>query len=153
MSTILLSFEAEPFSRLESGEKKFEYRKHFPLGDTIAYFYVSKPVKAITGIAYFGNRERLSDWAQKYSDRPSSVQNRIQDYLLECNYAVPLLRFQKTNQIPLEKLRADLRGFVVPRMYYYIDDHPLLKYLGDNISLEGNPIIHTFETIADSDIC
>lgn len=59
MSTILLSFEPEWFSLLENNIKKFEYRKHFPKGKTTVYFYVSNPVKAITGIAEFDERHLM----------------------------------------------------------------------------------------------
>ena len=61
MKTILLSFEPEWFHLLESGEKKFEYRKHFPTEQTTAFFYVSVPEKMISGIAVFGEREKLSE--------------------------------------------------------------------------------------------
>lgn len=55
MSTVLLSFENEWFECLKKGIKKFEYRKHFLVGKTTTvYFYVSKPVKAICGIAIMG---------------------------------------------------------------------------------------------------
>ena len=73
MSTILLSFEAEWFKKLESGEKKLEYRKHFSKGKTTVYFYVSQPVKAITGKAIFGEREALLDWKKRYHNRTQEV--------------------------------------------------------------------------------
>lgn len=73
MKTILLSFEPEWFHLLESGAKKFEYRKRFPEEQTTAFFYVSAPEKMISGIAVFGERERLSDWPSKFSDRTPEV--------------------------------------------------------------------------------
>ena len=153
MSTILLSFECDWFSLLESGEKKFEYRKHFPKGKTTVYFYVSKPVMAITGIAEFAEREELSDWLKKYEDRPSEVKERIADMMSDCKYAIPCVRFQKTNKIPLLKLRTDIDNFIVPRMYYYLDDLPMLKYLENTLKPIGNAIYHQFDVIADDDIC
>lgn len=153
MSTILLSFDAETFARLERGEKKFEYRKHFPLGKTTAYFYVSNPVKAITGIAYLGDREELALWETKYADRPLEVKARIQDYLTHYNYVAPIYHFQKTTRIPLNKLRTDIPNFIVPRMYYYLDNSALLKYLNRELTLEGNPITHSFNIIKNNDIC
>lgn len=130
MNTILLSFEPEWFFLLESGQKKFEYRKHFPVGEnTTVYFYVSNPIKAITGVAVFGKREKLIDWKEKYSDRPAEVMNRISEFMEDCTYAIPMLSFTKAIQIPLEKLRQDVENFIVPRMYYYLDDSDLLDYL------------------------
>lgn len=153
MSTILLSFEPDWFYKLETGEKKFEYRKHFPEGQTTVYFYVSQPVKAITGIAHFDVREKLEDWKVKYADRPQEVCDRIEDFSSDCRFAMPLLSFQPTNRIPLSQLQHDIPGFIVPRMYYYIDDSDLLLYLNRNLVPQGPALHHTFETIADNDIC
>lgn len=122
MNTILLSFSADWFRELEAGRMKFEYRKHFPEGETKVFFYVSNPIKAVTGIAYFAPRERLSDWVDKYSNRSEAVQSRIKDYLSDCRYAMPILSFQPTERITLEQLKRDLPGFIIPRMYYYPSD-------------------------------
>ena len=154
MSTILLSFEPEWFSLLESGKKKFEYRKHFPDGDeTTVYFYVSNPVKAITGVAIFGKKEKLSLWKEKYSDRPVKVAERISEFMEDCNYAIPMLSFTKTVRIPLNQLRTDIKGFIVPRMYYYIDDSDLLNYLKVNLTPLEETYQNDFSFISDDDIC
>ena len=153
MSTILLSFEPDWFFKLESGEKKFEYRKHFPKGKTTVYFYVSNPVKAISGIANFDVREKLEDWKTKYADRPQKVQERIADFSSDCRFAMPLLSFQPTNRISLHQLQQDIPGFIVPRMYYYIDDSDLLSYLNEKLIPMGPMLHHSFDTITDDDIC
>ena len=130
MSTILLSFENKWFELLKTGQKKFEYRKHFAKEEnTTVYFYVSNPIKAICGIAKFGQREKLSDWAIKYQDRLLEARRKIDEFMLDCRYAMPVLEFQMTNLIPLKKLQEDIPNFIVPRMYYYLDDFDLLKYL------------------------
>ncbi len=151
--SILISFEPEWFQLVESGQKKFEYRKHFPTGRVDAYFYVSSPVKAITGFARFGEKESLLDWQIKFSNRSPEVLARISDFLIDCNWAVPILEFQRTNLIPLNQLRKDIPGFVVPRMYYFIDDSPLQTYLHDKLIPQGQTICHSFDLILDSDIC
>lgn len=154
MSTILLSFEPEWFSLLESGKKKFEYRKHFPDGDkTTVYFYVSNPVKAITGVAVFGNKEELCLWKEKYSDRPIEVKERISEFMEECNFAIPMLSFTRTIKISLKQLRTDIEGFIVPRMYYYIDDSDLLNYLKTNLTPLEETHQNDFSFISDDDIC
>lgn len=153
MSTILLSFEPDWFFQLESGKKKFEYRKHFPTDKVTAYFYVSTPVKAITGIARFDLRQSLGEWPEKYSERSSEVLSRIRDFLSDCRYAMPVLSFQPTSRILLTTLRTDLPKFIVPRMYYYIDETPLLQYLQSNISYSAPEIRHSFNEIFDDDIC
>jgi len=141
------------FFQLESGKKKFEYRKNFPSDKVTAYFYVSTPVKAITGIANFDLRQSLSEWPEKYSDRSSEVLSRIEDFLSDCRYAMPVLSFQPTSRIPLNTLRADLPNFIVPRMYYYIDETPLLQYLQRNLMHNSSEIRNSFVEILDEDIC
>lgn len=154
MSTILLSFENEWFEYLKNGIKKFEYRKHFPVGEkTTVYFYVSNPVKAICGIAIMGEREKLSDWAIKYKDKSPAVKNRIDEFMQDCRFAMPVIEFQMTNLIPLKKLQNDIPKFVVPRMYYYLDNTELLDYINNNLHPIGEPIINDFENLIDLDIC
>lgn len=153
MSTILLSFEADWFKKLESGEKKFEYRKHFPKGKTTVYFYVSQPIKAITGKAIFGERESLLDWKERYQGRPQEVVDRIEEMLEDCRYAMPMYSFQATTKIPLDQLREDIPDFVVPRMYYYLDDLPLLDYLEKKLVPISKIATYTFDNLTDDDIC
>lgn len=154
MSTILLSFENEWFEFLKTGQKKFEYRKHFPEGEnTTVYFYVNNPIKAICGIAKLGQREKLSDWAIKYQDRSLEVRRRIDEFMSDCRYAMPVLEFQMTNLIPLKKLQEDIPNFVVPRMYYYLDNLDLLKYLEKNLNPVGKKIVNDFINLKDFDIC
>lgn len=153
MSTILLSFTPDWFDLLERGEKKFEYRKHFPKGKTRVLFYVSNPVKAVTGIAEFDERQSLAEWKKMYSSRSEAVAARIDDFLTDCRYAMPCLRFQKTNRIELKKIQADIPNFIVPRMYYYLDGTSLLDYFENQLTPIGEPIVHSFENLKDDDIC
>lgn len=152
MKTILLSFEHTWFDLIKNGKKKFEYRKHFPEGSVTAYFYVSNPVKAIIGVAEFEQREELSVWLEKYQNNPGIVK-RIEDFMKSNRFVMPLKKFQFTTSIPLDKLRKDINNFIVPRMYYYIDDTDLLKYLKMNLIPIGEPIINDFSKLKDDDIC
>lgn len=154
MKTILLSFEPYWFEKMRTGQMAYEYRKHLPEDGATVYLYVSRPVKAITGIAHFGKRESLADWLQKYSDRGSEVIARIKDYLQDCSYACPVLDFQSTNQIPLETLKKDLPNFIVPRMYFFLDNTPLLAYLQQNLKPTELPIKFTHSSpIPSEEIC
>ena len=153
MRTILLSFEPDWFSKLEEGKVKFEYRKNLPDESVKVYFYVSSPVKAISGIAIFGQRENLIDWKKKYQSRGPEVVSRIDDYLTDCRYVVPITQFQKTSSIPLSTIRNDIKNFVVPRMYYYIEGSELEQYLEKNLTEKDASIIHDFTTIGNDDIC
>lgn len=139
---------------MENGSIKYEYRLNFPKEDkTLVFFYVSRPIKAISGIAVMGKREPLSSWLSEFASSDANLKNRIQSYLEDCRYAVPVLSFQKTNRIPLSKLQSDFENFVVPRMYYFIEDSELLQYLHQNLIAQGDPIINDFSLIKDEDIC
>lgn len=51
------------------------------------------------------------------------------------------------------RLRNDLSNFVVPQMYYYLDNTELLDYLEVNLKPEGRIIRHDFSHINSSQIC
>lgn len=151
MRTILISFDADWFERLETGGLFYEYRKNFPAEPVRAYFYISKPAMCVSGIAEFGQRELLETWLEKYKHKPA-VLERVNDYLTDCRYAIPIVSFQPTNRIRLPELRS-VPGFVVPRMYYFLDDSELLQYLEDNIKPSAGMIINDFSKLKDDDIC
>ena len=52
---MLLSFKADVFERVKSGEKIYEHRRVFPDEPVKAYLYISTPVKAIVGIMRLDN--------------------------------------------------------------------------------------------------
>ena len=59
MRTMLLSFKADVYKRVITGEKIYEYRKVFLDELVVAYLYVSAPVKAITGIMKVYNKTSI----------------------------------------------------------------------------------------------
>lgn len=152
MRTMLLSFKSDVYKRVITGEKIYEHRKVFPDEPVLAYLYVSAPVKAITGIMKLENRTSIEGWKNKYSYDIDAI-SRIDTYLEHHKYAMEITEFQETNSIGLEKLREDLSRFVVPQMYYYIDDSELLNYLKKNIRPIGKKIVHDFSNISSDLIC
>lgn len=64
-----------------------------------------------------------------------------------------MLSFTKTVRIPLNQFRTDIKGFIVPRMYYYIDDSDLLNYLKVNLTPLEETYQNDFSFISDDDIC
>ena len=141
MRTMLLSFKADVYKRVLSGEKIYEHRRVFPNETVKAYLYVSAPVKVM-----------IESWKEKFSYDKAAVE-RIDNYLKMHTVAMEITNFQNTNMIPLEQLRNDLPGFVVPQMYYYIEDSLLLEYLENNLKPEGDLIKHSFENITSDMIC
>lgn len=152
MRTILLSFKADVYQKVITGEKIYEHRKVFPDEPIKAYLYVSTPVKAVVGIMYLNNKTAIESWKEKYSYDKKAVR-RIVNYLQHYKYAMEIVAFQNTNKIPLEQLRLDLPGFVVPQMYYFIDETPLLYYLEQNLIPCGEKIVHDFSDITSEQIC
>lgn len=113
---------------------------------------MSAPVKAIVGIMTLSNKVMIESWKEKFSYDKAAVE-RIDNYLKMHTVAMEITNFQNTNMIPLEQLRNDLPGFVVPQMYYYIEDSLLLEYLENNLKPEGELIKHSFENITSDMIC
>ena len=126
MRTMLLSFKADVFQRLLSGEKIYEHRKVFPEEPVMAYLYVSDPIKAIKGIMLLSNRTLIEDWKEKYAF-DLKAQHRISEYLKSNRYAMEINYFQNTNEISLNQLRKDIPGFVVPHDYSNISSEQICQ--------------------------
>lgn len=75
----------------------------------MAYMYVSKPVRAITGIVILNNRHNLDDWEKEFSSDPNAVE-RIQQYKTSYRYAMEIAEFQETSSISLDDLKRDIKG-------------------------------------------
>ena len=152
MRTMLLSFKPHVYNRIKAGEKIFEHRRTFPDEPIKAFMYVSAPVCAITGVLYLGKRHDLVDWQEIFASDKSAVE-RIEQYRKSVNYAMEILEFQETTEISLEKLRADIKNFVCPQMYYYLDGKPLLAYIENHLINKEINIKNTFEIIRAEDVC
>lgn len=152
MRTILLSFKPNVYENIKAGVKIFEHRRTFPNEPIKAYMYVSSPVCAITGILYLGKRHELKDWEAAFANDKEAL-SRIRKYKESYNYAMEIMEFQETTEIPLAQIRNNIQGFVVPQMYYYLDGKPLLKYIEDNLKYRKTNIKHTFENITSSQVC
>ena len=152
MKKMLLSFKADVFQRVLSGEKLYEHRRVFPLEPVEAYLYVSNPIKSIVGIMHLENRTEIENWKKKYSYDKETIK-LIYEYLKYYKYAMEIKDFQNTNRISLYTLRQELTRFIVPQMYYFIDDSELLEYLQLNLLPIGEKIQHDFSNIQSSKIC
>lgn len=117
MKKILLSFKPFWYEKIKSGEKIFEYRKRFCDEPVMAYMYVSRPVMAVTGIIMLDRRIPLEDWKKQYKD-DKEIYDRICDFAERNTYAMPILKFIDTNEIPLEIIKKEVHGFAAPQMYY-----------------------------------
>lgn len=152
MRTLLLSLKPDVFQNVLSGDKIYEHRKVFPDGDVKAYIYVSRPVQALMGVMYLGNKANIEDWKELYK-ADTDAQKRIEVYLQHHKVAMEIRKFQNTTAISLETIKKQFPKFLIPQMYYYLDGLPLLEYLEENLTPIGNPITHRFDDIKSCQIC
>lgn len=152
MRTMLLSFKPEVFEKIKSGEKIFEHRRVFPNEPIKAFIYVSRPIQAIMGIVYLNNRIDIESWKKQYA-YDSNTLKRIDKYLLQYKVAVQIEKFQNTSAITLPELKNKFPNFLIPQMYYFLDDLPLLNFLENNLKEMDQPIRHNFDYIDSSLIC
>ena len=152
MRTILLSFKADVYKRVVSGEKIYEHRTVFPDEPITAYLYVSTPKQVITGKMVLRNRQKLTDWLDKYKDSPQ-VCNRINNYLKMHKYVMEISEFHETTEIPLKKLGDEVDRFIIPQMYYYIDNTALLNYIENHLVYKDNHIVNSFDNVDIKYIC
>lgn len=152
MKTMLLSLKYDVYKRVLSGEKIYEHRKVFPNEPIKAYLYVSSPMKSICGIMYLSNKTSLLNWKKQYRNDKECIK-RIDNYLTQYKFGMEINRFENTNAIHLRQLREDLEKFIVPQMYYFIDNSELLNYLENNLRPDGTVVTHTYENITSDMIC
>ena len=152
MRTILLSLKPDVYDNVKKGRKIYEHRKVFPNETIKAYIYISRPVQALAGVMILGNRTALNEWKKKYC-YDGDAQKRINEYLKKYKFAMEIQEFQDTTQIQLKKIKNDFPKFVIPQMYYFIDDTDLLKYLEEKLIPVGNLIKHEFQIIDSRKIC
>lgn len=101
---------------------------------------------------HLANKKDITDWKLEYAHDSEAVV-RIDEYLKHHKYAMEILDFQNTNAIALSTLREDVPDFVVPQMYYFIDNTDLLRYLKKNLTPIGDKITHSFDSITSDQIC
>lgn len=152
MRKILLSFKTDVYDRVVAGTKIYEHRRVFPNEPIEAYLYVSSPKQVITGKMILKNKQQLIDWLEKY-ESDSEVCERISSYLQFYSCVMEIAEFQETTEIPLSELRSNLEKFIIPQIYYYIDDSPLLNYIEDHLLDKELHIVNDFSDVDKKYIC
>lgn len=130
---IVLSLHPEPYERILSGEKTYEYRTRFRKRPTIAFIYVTSPVKCISGIIRFGtpliaSPEEIGRIAEQ--QKPGNGKS-VTEYLSKYNqgYAIPIHKVIKITPVPLASLQSEF-GFTPPQAYLYLkNNRPLFDFL------------------------
>ena len=137
---IVLSLHPEPYERILSGEKTYEYRTQFRKRPTIAFVYVTSPVKCISGIIRFDTPlidspeeiGRIAEQQQPGNGKP------VSEYLskAEQGYAIPIRKVIEIKPMPLTGLRSAY-GFMPPQAFLYLKNHrSLFDFLVSQSGLE-----------------
>lgn len=152
MRTMLLSLRPDVFDNVRTGKKIFEHRKVFPDEPIKAYIYVSRPRQELAGVMLLNNRQKLSDWETRYA-YDESAQKRIRKYMEHHRYVMEIQEFQDTTHISLSEIKQRFPDFLIPQMYYYLDDTELLSYLQKQMKPIGKNIVNDFTVVESTQIC
>lgn len=143
MKEIFLSFRPEYFKPLLYGIKKYEYRKRFCDEETKAYLYLSGKSRQVVGILELGRPIRLDRRKDDYLLYPDTFK-RVENYIEKRDInAIPiksLTLFEKP--VSLEEIRENIPGFMPPQMYFVLDNHPKLKEMLRNRTLQKELFFH-----------
>ncbi|SFN66351.1 hypothetical protein [Xenorhabdus japonica] len=126
---IVLSLHDAAWKKVSSGEKKYEFRRKFRRKHTVAFIYVTTPVKAIKGIMLLG--EPISGTARQIADIaekaiPSNGKS-VFDYFADNDFglAIPIIKFIEIPEVSLDYLRKT-HHFVAPQFYLKLDKNKSL---------------------------
>ncbi len=153
--TPIMSFWPQIYDKITSQVKLIEYRRVFPKDCSMAYMYVSKPIKSICAIVYFGEIHSLYDWKKEFSQFPE-IQLRINDSLEGENYryGAEISAIQKIKPISLDELRENVPNFVAPQSYILLENNiPLKVYIEDHTSYVGELIKNDLSSIYPEHVC
>lgn len=150
-----MSFWPSIYNKISNQEKLIEYRRNFPKDCEYAYMYISKPVKAICGIIYFGKIHSLYDWQQEFISS-KDVQLRIIKYIEDENYryGAEIKGIQQIEPITLEELRNNVPNFVAPQSYFLLNNNlPLKQYIEKHTKFLGLEIKNNLHAIFPEHVC
>ncbi len=149
----IMSFWPCIYEKIIAQKKLIEYRRTFPKDCDYAYMYVSKPVKAICAIIYFGKKHALEDWKTEYASN-IEVTKRILDYSQNYRYGAEIIGIQKIQPITLKELRDNVTNFVAPQSYVLLENNELLSnYVKSNTIIIDDKIINNLNDIFPEHIC
>lgn len=148
-----MSFWPSIYDKIQNQIKLIEYRRTFPNDCKYAYMYITKPVKAIGGIVYFGKKHNLYDWKKQYSNN-TIISDRINSYIQSYRYGMEIIGFQKIKPITLDELRKNVEGFTAPQSYLLLENNKKLSdYVKNNTVKLGSFIENDLSNIFPEHIC
>lgn len=148
MKEIFLSFRPEYFKPLLYGIKKYEYRKRFCNEETKSYLYLSGKSRQVIGVMELGKTIRLDLTRNNYLDYQETLK-RVDEYILSKDInAIPIKSLTLfDNPISLDEIRNEIPNFMPPQMYFVLDNHPKLKFLLEQQSLNKKLFVHNHNQV------
>lgn len=128
---IFLSFRPEFFRPILYNIKKYEYRKRFCDEATMAYLYLSSPIREVVGILDLGKPIHMEKIIKNYNIN-GLLYSRIRNCLQKGEkYAIPIVSFTLfKHPVSFEKLKEVDSSFHVPQCYLNLTNYPtLFSYL------------------------
>lgn len=127
--TAVMSFWPSVFERIKHKEKFIEYRRTFPKDGDYVYMYVTKPVKAICAVLYFGKKYTLEELKEKHQDNPQ-ILKQIDHNPKTYQYGAEIVGFEEIEPITLDELRKNVPNFVAPQSYLLLkNNQPLSEFI------------------------
>jgi hypothetical protein len=136
---IVLSLQDRAFQMIQSGIKKFEYRRRWRAGPCIAYIYRSGKVKGIAarmrlGEPIYGTPTQIGELAEKaISGNGKAVEEYFQT--TGGGYAIPIEKFEEFPILTLPELRSV--GFNPPQYFFYLRSGKLKELLDQRLAARG----------------
>ena len=103
-----------------TGKKHFEYRSRIPEKETVAYLYLSSPVKMIVGKIVLGQRNNIQHFLEN-SDLANSSRSYLEKHLQEgAKYFSPIYSLSLLDSpISLKQAKELSPRFNAPQGYSY----------------------------------
>ncbi|WP_448511639.1 hypothetical protein [Photorhabdus laumondii] len=127
--TIILSLHENAWNMIVSGMKTHEFRRRFRREQTLAFIYVTHPVKEIKGVIFLdkpieGDAEKIAKIAE--SSIPGNGKS-VYEYFIEKDFglAIPMRSVRKIKPLRLDYLREKY-NFTAPQFYLSLKDRDSL---------------------------
>lgn len=122
--TIVISIHPVYVEKILSGEKKYEFRKHFPVGVRYMLVYSTSPVKKITAIVEIDtvlcdSPRNIWGKTKKYA----GVTKKFYDTYFKDRETAYAVRLKKTHVLNKPLQISDLKGIkAAPQSYVYLKE-------------------------------
>lgn len=121
---VLMSLKEKPYRDIVCGRKLYEFRTRYTRDESVAFIYVTRDVKAVCGLVFFdrpivGTDQEIAGLSENMN--PGSYSYMMDYFSKGTGFAIPVKKVLEITPVPLEQIRQEVDGFVVPQSWYYLD--------------------------------